>query len=252
MRALVERGDLERRPRAGRRLLEDQRDLLALEALGLGAGVLGDLQRLGRAASRNRSSCGSKSISLRKLRLRRFSIRRVLLASVWHAGRNVTRRGEQRATMPSLQAPFPYRAAVSTGGGAGSGAGDRTKGARGPPGRVHRRRRDGRRRDLLAARRGRRGGRRGGVGLVPDRRCGRRCCRATRSPSSALATRRRAGCSSTSSRGFGDGHVTGVIAWLILAANAIITGMVAVSFGSYASAAVADGSDGLGSRCSPC
>ena len=44
-------------------------------------------------------------------------------------------------------------------------------------------------------------------------------------------------------RGFGDGHVTGVIAWLLLAANAIVTGMVAVSFGSYASAAVADGSE---------
>ena len=46
------------------------------------------------------------------------------------------------------------------------------------------------------------------------------------------------------SRGFGDGHVTGVIAWLILGANAIITGMVAVSFGSYASSAVADGDTG--------
>jgi amino acid transporter len=43
-------------------------------------------------------------------------------------------------------------------------------------------------------------------------------------------------------RGFGDGHVTGVIAWLLLGANAIITGMVAVSFGSYASEAVGDGS----------
>jgi amino acid transporter len=43
-------------------------------------------------------------------------------------------------------------------------------------------------------------------------------------------------------RGFGNGHVTGVIAWLLLSANAIITGMVAVSFGSYASEAVADGS----------
>jgi amino acid transporter len=42
-------------------------------------------------------------------------------------------------------------------------------------------------------------------------------------------------------RAFGNGHVTGVIAWLLLAANAIITGMVAVSFGSYASAAFADG-----------
>ena len=39
-------------------------------------------------------------------------------------------------------------------------------------------------------------------------------------------------------RGFGNGHVTGVIAWLVLAVNAIITAMVAVSFGSYASAAV--------------
>jgi amino acid transporter len=44
-------------------------------------------------------------------------------------------------------------------------------------------------------------------------------------------------------RGFGDGHVTGIIAWLILAANAIVTGMVAVSFGSYASSAVSDGGD---------
>jgi len=43
-------------------------------------------------------------------------------------------------------------------------------------------------------------------------------------------------------RGYGDGHITGVIAWLLLGANAIITGMVAVSFGSYASEAVGDGS----------
>ena len=42
-------------------------------------------------------------------------------------------------------------------------------------------------------------------------------------------------------RGFGDGHVTGVVGWLLLAANAIITAMVAVSFGSYADAAFADG-----------
>lgn len=45
-------------------------------------------------------------------------------------------------------------------------------------------------------------------------------------------------------RGYGDGHVAGVVAWLLLFANAIVTGMVAVSFGSYASTAVADGSDG--------
>jgi amino acid transporter len=44
-------------------------------------------------------------------------------------------------------------------------------------------------------------------------------------------------------RGFGDGHMTGIIAWLLVAANAIVTGMVAVSFGSYASASVADGSE---------
>src|SRR4051794_27400673 len=46
-------------------------------------------------------------------------------------------------------------------------------------------------------------------------------------------------------RGFGNGHVAGVIAWLVLAANAIITGMVATSFGSYASAAVTDESTAL-------
>src|SRR6478735_3044826 len=44
-------------------------------------------------------------------------------------------------------------------------------------------------------------------------------------------------------RGFGDGHITGVLAWLILAANAIVTGMVAVSFGSYASSSFADGQE---------
>ncbi len=44
-------------------------------------------------------------------------------------------------------------------------------------------------------------------------------------------------------QGFGDGHVTGVIAWLLLGANAIITGMVAVSFGSYASSAATDGDE---------
>jgi hypothetical protein len=43
-------------------------------------------------------------------------------------------------------------------------------------------------------------------------------------------------------RGLGNGHLTGIIAWLILAANAIVTGMVAVSFGSYASAAFTDSS----------
>lgn len=44
-------------------------------------------------------------------------------------------------------------------------------------------------------------------------------------------------------RGWGDGHFTGVIAWLLFSVNAIITAMVAVSFGSYASAAVVDSAD---------
>jgi amino acid transporter len=41
-------------------------------------------------------------------------------------------------------------------------------------------------------------------------------------------------------KGFGDGHLTGITAWLTYAANAIVTAMVAVSFGNYASAIVAD------------
>jgi amino acid transporter len=41
-------------------------------------------------------------------------------------------------------------------------------------------------------------------------------------------------------RGWGEGHFTGVIAWMMLAVNAIITAMVAVSFGNYASAAIDD------------
>jgi amino acid transporter len=40
---------------------------------------------------------------------------------------------------------------------------------------------------------------------------------------------------------FGDGHTLGIVAWLLLFTNAIITAMVAVSFGSYASSAVNDG-----------
>jgi amino acid transporter len=43
-------------------------------------------------------------------------------------------------------------------------------------------------------------------------------------------------------RGFGNGHVAGIMAWLVLATNAIVTGMVAVSFGSYASSALTGGS----------
>jgi len=41
----------------------------------------------------------------------------------------------------------------------------------------------------------------------------------------------------------GNGHFTGVTAWLTYWANAIVTAMVAVSFGSYASYAVADNAD---------
>ena len=46
-------------------------------------------------------------------------------------------------------------------------------------------------------------------------------------------------------KGYGDGHFLGIIAWLILAANAIVTGMVAVSFGSYASESFFDGQESL-------
>jgi len=41
-----------------------------------------------------------------------------------------------------------------------------------------------------------------------------------------------------------DGHLTGIVGWLLYAANAVVTAMVAVSFGSYASAMFADGDDG--------
>ena len=37
------------------------------------------------------------------------------------------------------------------------------------------------------------------------------------------------------SRGFGPGHFTGMSAWLVYATNIIVTSMVAVSFGAYAS-----------------
>jgi amino acid transporter len=42
-------------------------------------------------------------------------------------------------------------------------------------------------------------------------------------------------------QGFGDGHVATVVAWLVYIANGIVTAMVALSFGSYASSAFADG-----------
>ena len=45
-------------------------------------------------------------------------------------------------------------------------------------------------------------------------------------------------------RGYGVGHAATVIAWLVYAANGIVTAMVAVSFGSYASSAFTDGDPG--------
>lgn len=36
-------------------------------------------------------------------------------------------------------------------------------------------------------------------------------------------------------RGFGDGHTSGIMAWLVFGSNMIVTAMVAVSFGGYAS-----------------
>jgi amino acid transporter len=41
-------------------------------------------------------------------------------------------------------------------------------------------------------------------------------------------------------KGFGGGHLTGVTSWLTYSANAIVTAMVAVSFGGYASALFTD------------
>ena len=51
VRPLVVRRDLERGPRPRRGLLEDERDLLAVEVAGLGPRVLGRLQRLRRAGA---------------------------------------------------------------------------------------------------------------------------------------------------------------------------------------------------------
>ncbi len=42
-------------------------------------------------------------------------------------------------------------------------------------------------------------------------------------------------------QGYGMGHIATVAAWLVYAVNAIVTAMVAVSFGSYASSAVGNG-----------
>ncbi len=46
-------------------------------------------------------------------------------------------------------------------------------------------------------------------------------------------------------RGFGMGHVADVTAWLAYSVNAIITAMVAVSFGGYASSLLAVGPEAI-------
>lgn len=43
-------------------------------------------------------------------------------------------------------------------------------------------------------------------------------------------------------KAYGEGHFTGIIAWLIYATNIIVTAMVAISFGSYATEMFTDGS----------
>jgi amino acid transporter len=44
-------------------------------------------------------------------------------------------------------------------------------------------------------------------------------------------------------KGTGNGHFTGITAWLTYLANAIVTAMVAVSFGSYAASTFAEGNE---------
>lgn len=48
------------------------------------------------------------------------------------------------------------------------------------------------------------------------------------------------------SKGFGEGHLTGITAWLFYVTAGIITAMVAASFGGYASSVVAGGDAGWG------
>ncbi|HJS71212.1 MAG TPA: APC family permease [Acidimicrobiia bacterium] len=43
-------------------------------------------------------------------------------------------------------------------------------------------------------------------------------------------------------KAYGDGHFTGIIAWLIYATNIVVTAMVAISFGSYATEMFTEGS----------
>ena len=41
-------------------------------------------------------------------------------------------------------------------------------------------------------------------------------------------------------KGFGEGHVTGIVSWLFYMTGAIVAAMVATSFGGYASAVVTE------------
>ena len=45
-------------------------------------------------------------------------------------------------------------------------------------------------------------------------------------------------------RAYGEGHAATITSWLTFSANVIVTAMVALSFGSYASTAIADGNPG--------
>ena len=67
-----------------------------------------------------------------------------------------------------------------------------------------------------------------------------RRCRATPSRKLGARFRRPAACSSTSTRATATGHVATVTAWLDYIVNIIVTAMVAVSFGSYATSALAE------------
>ena len=66
-----------------------------------------------------------------------------------------------------------------------------------------------------------------------------RRCRATRSRKLGARYPSAGGLLEYVNRGFGDGHVATVVAWLVYIANGIVTAMVALSFGSYASSAFA-------------
>src|SRR3954447_1987305 len=45
-------------------------------------------------------------------------------------------------------------------------------------------------------------------------------------------------------RGWGDGHFTGIFAWIATATNCVVTAMVAVSFGSYAASVFSNQDNG--------